>query len=138
MQSTIVLEGPHSSAQSNSLFEGSPLSPASQRNPYIALMVESIHGEKEPNIFDKYKEIKQRNELLNTSTYTQFWKQTSTTQHRLLSSFDIEKGRMQMAFLQSQVPYPNTATYYKKTYFEFDVNDVHHVDQMICTNIHER
>jgi hypothetical protein len=104
MQSTIVLEGPHSSTQSDSLFTGSPSSPTSQRNPDTTLTAESVHGQKESNIFDKYKEIKQRNELLNNNTYTQFWKQTSTAQHRLLSSFDTEKGRMQMAFLQAQVP----------------------------------
>jgi hypothetical protein len=37
MQSTIVLEGPHSSAQSDSLFVGSPSSPTSQRNPDTTL-----------------------------------------------------------------------------------------------------
>jgi hypothetical protein len=106
MQSTIVLEGPHSSTQSKNLFEGYPLSPTSQRNPDTTLTAESIHGEKESNIFEKYKEIKQRNELLNTNTYTQFWKQTSTSQHKILSSFDTEKARMQMEFLQAQSPIP--------------------------------
>jgi len=37
---------------------------------------------------------------------------------------------MKMAFLQAQFPYPKTATDYKKTAFEFDIKDVHHVDQM--------
>jgi hypothetical protein len=81
------------------LFARSPSSPASQINPYTTLTYESIHGEKDSNIFDKYKEIKQKNELLKNNTYTQFWKQTSTAQHKLLSSFDTEKGIMQMAFL---------------------------------------
>ena len=35
-----------------------------------------------------------------------------------------------MAFLQAQVPHPKTTTDYKKTSFEFDVKDVHPVDQM--------
>jgi hypothetical protein len=48
----------------------------------------------------------------------------------LLSSFDIEKGTIQMAFLQVQVPHPKTAANYKKTSFEFDVKDVHPMDQM--------
>ena len=30
---------------------------------------------KKSNIFYKYKQIKQRNELLKSNTYTQFWKQ---------------------------------------------------------------
>jgi hypothetical protein len=55
---------------------------------------------------------------------------TSTAQHRLLSAFDTERGRMQMAFLQAQVPHPKTVADYKKTSFEFDVKDVHPVDQM--------
>jgi len=59
MQSTIVLEGPHSSAQLDSLFAVSTSSPSSQRNLDTTLTVESIHQEKESNIFDKYKEIKQ-------------------------------------------------------------------------------
>jgi hypothetical protein len=130
MQSTIVLEGPHPSTQSNNLFAGSPSSPTCQINLDTTMTTESVHGQKESNIFDKYKEIKQRNELLNTNTYTQLWKHTSTAQRKLLSSFDTEKGRMQMELLQAQVPYPNTTSYYKKISFEFDINDVHPVDQM--------
>jgi hypothetical protein len=130
MQSTIVLEGPHSSTHSDSQFTVSTSSPTSQRNPDTTLTTESTHGKTESNIFDKYKQIKQRNELLNNNTYAQFWKQTSTAQHRLLSSFDTERGRMQMEFLQAQVPHPKTVADYKKTSFEFDVKDVHPVDQM--------
>jgi hypothetical protein len=37
---------------------------------------------------------------------------------------------MQMAFLQVQVPYPKIEVDYKKTYFEFDIKDVHPMDQM--------
>jgi len=43
--------------------------------------------------------IKKKNERLASNTYAQFWKKTSTTQHRLLSAFNIEKGRMYMEFL---------------------------------------
>jgi hypothetical protein len=35
-----------------------------------------------------------------------------------------------MEFLQAQVPYPKTTTNYKKTSFEFDIKDVHPVNQM--------
>jgi len=41
-----------------------------------------------------------------------------------------ERGRMKMEFLQAQVPHPKIATDYKKSTFEFDVNDVHPVEQM--------
>jgi len=38
---------------------------------------------------------------------------------------------MQMAFLQAQVPQPKTATQYQKhTSFEFNVKDVHPIDQI--------
>jgi hypothetical protein len=51
------------------------------------------------SIFEKYDLIKKKNQTLTNNTYAQFWKQTSTTQHRLLSAFDTEKGRMHMEFL---------------------------------------
>jgi hypothetical protein len=50
-------------------------------------------------IFEKYELIKKRNQTLTSSTCAQFWKQTSTVQHSLVSAFDTEKGRMYMAFL---------------------------------------
>jgi hypothetical protein len=40
------------------------------------------------NIFEKYNLIKKKNEMLTNSTYAQFWKKTSTTQHRFLSAFE--------------------------------------------------
>ena len=41
-------------------------------------------GEKDKNIFDTFKEIKLKNEILKTSTYNQFWKETPSSQRRLL------------------------------------------------------
>ena len=35
-----------------------------------------------------------------------------------------------MAFLQALIPQPKTTTYYKKTAFEFDIKDIHPIDQM--------
>jgi hypothetical protein len=54
----------------------------------------------------------------------------STAQHRMLSTFDTEKGRMHMAFLQVQVPDPKVITDYKRAIFKFQTKDVHPVDQM--------
>ena len=42
---------------------------------FIFFELISAHGQKESNIFYKYKQIKQRNDLLKSNTYTQFWKQ---------------------------------------------------------------
>jgi hypothetical protein len=53
------------------------------------------------SIFEKYELIKKRSQTLTNSTCAQFWKQTSTAQHRLLSAFDTEKGKMHMVFLQA-------------------------------------
>jgi hypothetical protein len=81
-------------------------------------------------IFEKYELIKKRNQTLSSSTYAQFRKQSSTTQHRLLSAFDTEKGQMHMEFLETQVPDPKVITDYKRATFEFQTKDVHPADQM--------
>ena len=59
--------------------------------------------EKENIVFDTLKEMKLKNEMLNTSTYNQFWKQTPSSQRRLLSAFDSEKGKMHFVFLQAHI-----------------------------------
>jgi hypothetical protein len=79
---------------------------------------------------EKYELIKKKNQTLTSSTYAQFQKQSSTTQHRILSAFDTEKGRMHMAYLQAQVPDPKVISDYKRATFEFQAKDVHLADQM--------
>jgi len=74
--------------------------------------------------------IKKKNQTLTNNTYSQFWKQTSTTQHRLLSSFDTEKGRMHLEFLQAQVSQPKEIIDYKRSTIVFDTKQVHPADQM--------
>jgi len=98
----IVLKDPHFPARNN-IFTRSPFSSVAQENPNTTQASELIQGQMETSIFDNYKEIKCRNELLKVTTYNQFQKQTSSTQHNLLLAFDTEKGRIQMAFLQAQV-----------------------------------
>ena len=82
------------------------------------------------SILEKYDMIKKKNQTLTSNTYAQFQKQSSMAQHRLLSSFDTEKGRMHMAFLQVQVPDPKVISDYKRATFEFQAKDVHPADQM--------
>lgn len=48
----------------------------------------------------------------------------------LLSIFDIEQGKLQMAFLEAQLPHPKTSTYYKSTTFELNTKYIHPIDQM--------
>jgi hypothetical protein len=87
-------------------------------------------GGQKLSIFEKYDLIKKKNQTPTSSTYAQFWKQTSTTQHRLLSAFDIDKGRMHMAFWQAQVLDLKAVTEYKRATFKFHTMDVHPTDQM--------
>jgi hypothetical protein len=68
--------------------------------------------------------------MMTNSTYSQFWKQTSTAQHRLLSAFDTDKGRMHLAFLQAQVPHPKEITDYNRSTIVFDTKQVHPTNQM--------
>jgi hypothetical protein len=68
--------------------------------------------------------------MLTNSTYAQFWKQTSTAQHRLLSSFDTKKGTIHMAYFQAQVPRPKKIPDYKRATFNFDAAEVYPTDQM--------
>jgi hypothetical protein len=82
------------------------------------------------SIFEKYDLIKKTNQTLTSNTYAEFWKKTSTTQHRLLSTFNTEKGRMHMAFLQAQMPDPKEIIDYKRETFKFQTKDVHPVVQM--------
>jgi hypothetical protein len=81
-------------------------------------------------IFEKYDLIKKRNQSLTSSAYAQFQKQSSTAQHRLLSAFDSEKGRMHMAYLHALVTDPKVMSDYRRTTFEFQAKDVHPADQM--------
>jgi hypothetical protein len=81
-------------------------------------------------IFEKYDLIKKRNQSLTSSAYAQFQKQSSTSQHRLLSAFDTEKGRMHMAYLHALVSDLKVIFDFKRTTFEFQAKDVHPTDQM--------
>jgi hypothetical protein len=127
-QSTTVVEGEHSPLFSSSQQMMSTSS--SKKQTDTTLTAQPSQGSAGLSIFEKYNLIKKKNEMLTNNTYAQFWKQTSTTQHRLLSAFDTEKGRMHMAFLQAQVPQPKEISDYKRSTFEFDAAEVHPADQM--------
>jgi hypothetical protein len=127
-QSTTVMEGEHSLFSSG--IQSTMSTSSSKKQGDTTLTTRAAQEPAGLNLFEKYNLIKKKNEMLTNSTYAQFWKQTSTTQHRLLSTFDTEKGRMHMAYLQAQVPHPKTISDYKRETFEFDVAEVHPADQM--------
>jgi len=98
---------------------------------HIVQITGGIPQNKEEDIFHVFSEIKRKNESLKLNISTQFWKHSSSSQARPLSIFDSEKGKMQINFLQAQVPQPKTVTQYEKQYsFEFNVKDVHPIDQI--------
>jgi lysyl-tRNA synthetase class II len=68
--------------------------------------------------------------MMTNNTYAQFWKKTSTTQHKLLLAFDTRKGRMHLEYFQARVPQPKEITDYKSSTIVFDTKQVHLADQM--------
>lgn len=68
----IVRETPYSS-QARGKFSSSPkLSSVSQEQQDSVQTTKVIQGEKKKAIFDKFSEIKLKNEILKNNTYTQF------------------------------------------------------------------
>jgi hypothetical protein len=122
------MEGEHSPFSSR--IQPTMSTSSSKKQGDTTLMTRAAQEPAGLNLFEKYNLIKKKNEMLTNSTYHQFWKQKSTTHHKLLSAFDTKKGRMYMAYLQAQVPKPKTISNYKRAPFEFDVADVDPADQM--------
>ena len=55
--------------------------------------------EKDLDIKEKYKKIKQTNEEIKSEIYSQFLKKKPGNQNRLLTAFDYSKKKMIMSFL---------------------------------------
>ena len=109
----------------------SPTQSTTSHEQQIVQIVGGILENKEEYIFHVFSEIKRKNDELKLNTYIQFWKHSSSSQTKTLSLFDSEKGKMQMDFLQAQVPSPRTvAQYHKHTSFQFNVKDVNPIDQI--------
>jgi len=83
-----------------------------QKNLQISTST-NVTREKEETIFYTFREINIKNEMLKKITYAKFWKKSYTSQGRLLSAFDLEKGKMHMAFLEAQIVEPKTFADYK-------------------------
>jgi hypothetical protein len=96
-QSTIVVQGENSPPFSG--IQQMMSTSSSKNHTDTSLTTQPSQESAKLSIFEKYDLIKKKNEMLTSHTYAQLWKQASTSQHRLLSTFDIEKGRMHMAFL---------------------------------------
>ena len=64
--------------------------------------------DKDKDIKDRYKEIKMRNEKLKAQTYAQYLKLTPTNQTRLISTFEINEGKLHMSFIKHIAQQPKT------------------------------
>lgn len=86
--------------------------------------------DKDMDIKEKHKEIKAKNEEIKNEIYSQYLKQTTWIQNRLLLAFDYKNKNFLMSVLQLTVQTPKTTTDYKKVDFEVPVQGIHPLDQI--------
>ena len=86
--------------------------------------------DKDKDIKDRYKEIKMRNEKLEEQYYAQYLKLTHTNQTKLMSSFYIKEGKMQMSSIKPTNQQPRTLANVKMIDFEVLARDIHPIDQI--------
>lgn len=55
--------------------------------------------DKDQDMRERYKDIKARNERLEAQNYAQYLKMAPTNQKRLMSTYDVKEGKMQMTFM---------------------------------------
>ena len=84
--------------------------------------------EKDLDIKERYKKIKQKNEEIKTKIYSQFLKQKPGNQNRLLSAFDYSSNKMMMSFLQPTTSAPKIVANYKNVDLEVDTDNIHEMD----------
>ena len=89
-----------------------------------------IVEEKNLDIKEKYKKIKQRNEEIETEIYSQFIKKKPANQNRLLTAFDYSTNKMIMSFFQPANSAPKTVADYKKMEFEVYTEKIHELAQI--------
>ena len=89
-----------------------------------------IAEEKDLDIKEKYKQIKQKNEEIKSEIYSQFLKQKPGNQNKLLITFDYETNKIIMSFFQPTTLAPKTVADYKKMEFEVDTENIHDLDQI--------
>ena len=86
--------------------------------------------EKDLDIKENYKQIKQKNEEIKSEIYSQFLKKKPWNQNRLLTAFDYSTNKMIMSFLQPTTSAPKTVANYKKVEFEVETENVHELYQI--------
>lgn len=89
-----------------------------------------IASEPSQDLKEKYKEIKDRNEQLKAQTYSKYLKMAPTNQMRLMSTFDIKEGKMQMSFLKATIQQPKSMADYLNFFFEVFAKDIQPIDKI--------
>ena len=85
-------------------------------------------ADKDQDIKERYKDIKARIERLKAQTYAQYLKMARTNQKRLMSSYDVKEGKMQMTFFKRTTQQPRTVADFKKIDFKVLSKDIHLID----------
>lgn len=101
-----------------------------QRQMNVEALSFSRPTDQDKSIKDRFKEIKMRNERLKVETYAQLFKLSTPGQRRLMSSFDIKEGKVQVSFIQPIMQQSRAPIDYNKFHFEVLARDIHIVDQI--------
>jgi len=99
-----------------------------EEQPSVEVSSLRILADQDHDIREKYKEIKGKNERLKAQSYAQYLKMAPTNQTRLMSTFDVKEGKMQMTFLKPTTQQPRSVAYYQKIDFEVMAKDIHAID----------
>ena len=76
----------------------------------------------ESNIKIRFREIKEKNEEIESEAYSKFLKEKPGNKDRLLSAFDYSSNKLVMSFLKPTVADPKTIADYSKIDLEVDAD----------------
>jgi len=78
----------------------------------------------------RFMNIKAQNEPIRLQLYDQFLKMTPSKQQRLMSAYDMKKGKMILSHFKPKVQQPQSAADYIRTNLEALAKDIHPMDQI--------
>jgi len=87
-------------------------------------------GKHTAHIKRTFTEVKARNDPLRIQIYNQYLKMDPTNQQRLMSAYDIKKGKMIMSYFKPKVQQPQSTVEYIRTNLEVLAKYIHPMDQI--------
>jgi len=84
----------------------------------------------ESSIKQQFIDIKKRNEPVRLQLYNHLLKMAPTNKQRLMSAYDITKGKMTMSHFMPTMLQPQSAADYIRTNLEVFAKDIHPMDQI--------